>query len=150
MAHRIRRASPADLDQLAALFDAYRVWYRQPSDRTSAHTFLAARLERGESVVLVGEDGGVLGGFTQLYPSFSSVGLGRVWVLNDLFVEDSSRRSGLARALLAAAIDFARADGALRLELETAPDNAAARSLYEATGWRRADGMLRYAYALAT
>jgi ribosomal protein S18 acetylase RimI-like enzyme len=50
----------------------------------------------------------------------------------------------VARALLAAAADFARADGALRLELETDHDNHTAQALYQAMGWTLYDGTLRY------
>ena len=58
----------------------------------------------------------------------------RVWVLNDLFVAPGARRQGVAQALLDAAATFARDDGAIRLELETTPDNRNAQALYEAHG----------------
>lgn len=140
----IRRAGPADLDTLAPLFDAYRVFYAQPSDLERARAFLHERLTRGESVALLAELDAAPAGFTQLYPTFSSVSAARVWVLNDLFVAGSARRRGVAQALLAAAAEFAGHDGAIRLELETAPDNHGAQALYEATGWRRYDDTLRY------
>ena len=65
----------------------------------------------------------------------SSVRTARVWILNDLFVAEHARRGGVARALLDAAADFARADGARGLMLETSRDNAPARALYRAAGW---------------
>ncbi|MGO4780223.1 GNAT family N-acetyltransferase, partial [Lysobacter sp. 2RAB21] len=98
-----------------------------------------------DSVLLLaaldGHDGA---GFTQLYPTFSSVRAARVWVLNDLFVEPQARRRGVAQALLDAAAEFARADGAARLELETNHDNLTAQALYDAAGWQRYDGTQRY------
>jgi GNAT superfamily N-acetyltransferase len=141
----IRRATCADVDMLAPLFDAYRVFYAQPRDPKAAAAFLDARLRGAESVVWLAEDGeGSASGFVQLYPLFSSVRLARVWVLNDLFVAAHARRSGVARALLTGAEAFARDDGALRLELETAPDNAAAQALYRDAGWRPFDGTRRF------
>ncbi|MFD0739896.1 GNAT family N-acetyltransferase [Lysobacter koreensis] len=145
----IRRATAADLDTLAPLFDRYRQFYGQHGDSAASHAFIAQRLQRDESVVLLAQLDGAAAGFTQLYPSFSSVRAARVWVLNDLYVDDSARRRGVAQALLAAAAEFARGDGALRLVLETNPDNHAAQALYESRGWQRYDDTLRYLLPLA-
>ena len=134
-----RRAGPQDLDALAVLFDAYRGFYGQPSDVTRARDWLRTRMRVGESVVLVAERGGTIVGFTQLYPMFSSVRTARSWILNDLFVAQAARRGGVARALLDAAVEFARAEGAAGIALETMRDNAAARALYRAAGWHEDD-----------
>ena len=143
----IRRASAADLDALVPLFDAYRVFYAQPSDPVRARDFLAERLARGESVVLLAEHGPSTVGFVQLYPIFSSVRTARTWLLNDLFVAEGARRGGVARALLDAAAAFARDGGAAGLALETTRDNAAARALYRAAGWNEDETQW---YSLAT
>ena len=135
MKTEIRRATVADLDALAPLFDAYRRFYAQPGDLARARDFLQARLAAGESVVLLAGRDGAAVGFTQLYPVFSSVRTARMWILNDLYVDAAARRGGVARALLAAAAEFARADGAAGLMLETGRDNAPARALYRAAGW---------------
>src|SRR5881392_3693270 len=103
----IRRADLADLPALAPLFDAYRRFYGQPGDVPRADAFLRERLARGESVALLAERDGDIVGFTQLYPLFSSVRTSRLWLLNDLFVAEHARRSGVARALLDAAATFA-------------------------------------------
>ena len=131
----ISRAGPADLDALALLFDAYRGFYGQPSDVAGARDWLRSRLRVGESMVLVARRGADMVGFVQLYPMFSSVRLARTWILNDLYVLPTNRRGGVARALMDAAADFARADGAAGISLETARDNAPARALYRAAGW---------------
>jgi GNAT superfamily N-acetyltransferase len=131
----IRRASAADLDALVPLFDAYRVFYAQPSDPVRARDFLADRLANGESVVLVAERGPSAIGFTQLYPIFSSVRTARTWLLPALFVAEGARRGGVARALLDAAAAFAREQGAAGVMLETTRDNGPARALYRAAGW---------------
>lgn len=140
----ITRATLADLDTIVPLFDRYRVFYGKPSDPALARAFMRARLERAESVVLLAWIDAQAVGFTQLYPAFSSVSAAHVWVLNDLLVLPDARRNGIARALLSSAADFARADGALRLELETDHDNAAAQALYRAMGWMPYEGTLRF------
>ncbi|MGN6513181.1 MAG: GNAT family N-acetyltransferase [Lysobacteraceae bacterium] len=131
----IRRATLADLPALAPLFDAYRRFYGQPGDPARAEAFLRERIGRGESVVLLAERDGAAAGFTQLYPMFSSVRTARLWILNDLFVAEGARRTGVARALLDAAAGFARDDGARGIMLETTRGNAPARALYRAAGW---------------
>ena len=145
MTTTIRRAGLDDLGTLVPLFDGYRTFYEQPVDSARSRAFLEARLARDESVVFLAElDDGIAAGFTQLYPMFSSVRAARVWVLNDLFVAPVARRRGVAGALLDAATAFARGDGAIRLELETTPDNASAQALYRNAGWRLYDGTLRF------
>ncbi|WP_299340982.1 GNAT family N-acetyltransferase [uncultured Pseudoxanthomonas sp.] len=144
----ITRATLADLDTIVPLFDRYRVFYGKPSDPALARAFMRARLERAESVVLLAWIDAQAVGFTQLYPAFSSVSAAHVWVLNDLLVLPDARRNGIARALLSSAADFARADGALRLELETDHDNAAAQALYRAMGWIPYEGTLRFRLSL--
>ena len=86
-------------------------------------------------------------GFTQLYPSFSSVSLRRLWILNDLFVAPSARGHGVGAALLARARVWAEETWAKGLVLETAVDNPAQR-LYESMGWRRDEAALHYALYL--
>lgn len=135
----VRRASPADVDALTPLFDAYRRFYGQPADPARARDWLLARLSRGESVVLIAQRDGAAIGFAQLYAMFSSVRTARIWILNDLYIDATARRGGAGRALLDAAAAFARQEGAARLMLETGRDNAAARALYRAARWHEDD-----------
>lgn len=140
----VRRTGLTHLDVVARLFDQYRGFYGQPSDPALARDFIRERMERDESVILLAWVDDAAVGFTQLYPAFSSVCASRVWILNDLLVLPEARRMGVARALLSSAAEFARADGALRLELETDHDNASAQALYRAMGWVPYDGTLRF------
>lgn len=139
----VRRARPEDLPAVAPLFDAYRQFYEQPSDLAASARFLSERFARDESVVFVAERAGGALGFVQLYPLFSSISLGRVFLLNDLFVDPGVRREGVGEMLLAAARRWAEAEGAHYLELSTAVDNPAQR-LYESCGWRQDREFLYY------
>jgi ribosomal protein S18 acetylase RimI-like enzyme len=134
----IRRAGPADLDALAALFDAYRRFYEQPADLARARAFIDARLARGDSTILVAEDAapGALAGFCQLYPTWCSVAAAPVMILSDLFVAEAARRAGTGRALMRAAQAHGREAGVARLDLQTAHTNTRAQALYESLGWR--------------
>ena len=144
----VRRASVADLDAVAPLFDAYRVFYGLPSDPAAARAWLDERMRSGTSTVLVahrpdpdgpdgsGGPGGPVLGFSQLYPSFCSLELAPIVVLYDLFVSPDARGAGVASALLEAAREFGEASGAARLELSTAHTNVTAQRLYESLGWQ--------------
>jgi ribosomal protein S18 acetylase RimI-like enzyme len=103
----VRTATPADLDAVAPLFDAYRRFFTEKPDLPVSRAFLAERLERNESVVLAAFDGGEAAGFLQLYPLFSSWYCRRQWFLSDLYVAEAFRGRRIGRRLVEACIDFA-------------------------------------------
>lgn len=142
----IHTAIREDAALIAPMFDAYRQFYEQPADADAALAFITARLERGESVILLARrpDGSALG-FCQLYPSFCSVLAAPIYVLYDLFVAPDARRLGVGRALLLAAEAHARATGHARMDLTTARNNLRAQALYESLGWVRDEVFLTYA-----
>ena len=55
--------------------------------------------------------------------------------LEDLFVEDSARRSGLGRSLVEFAIERAEERGCRRIELDVSDANEAGISLYQSLGF---------------
>jgi GNAT superfamily N-acetyltransferase len=133
----VRQATVSDIGLLVALFDGYRQFYRQASEPNRIRRFLSDRFEHNQSVIFLAVTDGAAIGFTQLYPSFSTMALARIYVLNDLFVSPAARRAGAGTALLRAAADYARRAGALRLVLSTELTNSTAQSLYEKLGWKR-------------
>lgn len=149
MTDTVRRATLRDLEQLVPLFDGYRQFYGKTSDLAVARQFLADRISRGESVVLIAEgpDGAAIG-FAQLFPSFSSVLAAPIYVLSDLFVAPVARRRGVGTLLLKAAAETGRAAGAVRLELSTAITNVSAQRLYKALGWKRDEEFYQYGLSL--
>ena len=133
----VRQATISDLELLVPLFDGYRQFYRQPSEPDRIRKFLLDRFEHHQSVIFLAMRGADAAGFTQLYPSFSSLSLASIYILNDLFVAPAVRRSGTGAALLAAAADYAKRVGAVRLVLSTEFTNTTAQKLYERSGWKR-------------
>lgn len=134
---QIRRAAAEDLELVAPLFDAYRQFYRQPSDLAGARRFLRQRFDREQSVIFLALIDGIAAGFTQLFPSFSSGAMAQIFILNDLFVAPHARRRGVGSALLESAARHGREAGAVRLVLSNEIGNTAAQSLYERLGWKR-------------
>ncbi len=137
-------ATPADVGEVAPLFDAYRQFYQRPPDLEAARRFLFARLSKGESVLFLARQDGRLVGFVQLYPVFSSVALARQWILNDLYVVPDARKLGVGRALVERSRELAEATRANCLTLETAADNLPAQRLYENLGWKQEQEFFRY------
>lgn len=140
----VRQAVLSDLEALAPLFDNYRQFYGRESNVRAAKEFLLARFNHGESALFIAFMGNTPAGFIQLYPSFSSISLARILVLNDLFVREDARRRGVASKLMSAAVEFASALGAARVSLSTAIGNEAAQALYQSLGWKRDDQFLVY------
>ncbi|MCJ8010894.1 GNAT family N-acetyltransferase [Paenibacillus sp. KQZ6P-2] len=135
----VYRATANDLDDIAVLFNDYRIFYMQESDLEGARSFLTERFTKKESVLFVARerDTNQAVGFTQLYPSFSSVSMQRLFILNDLFVAQEFRQQGTARRLLEAARDYASGLKVKGLELSTAKDNFTAQRLYEQFGFEK-------------
>jgi len=144
----IKQATVSDLDGLVPLFDGYRQFYRQASEPDRIRQFLLDRFQHDQSVIFVAMKDGKAVGFTQLYPSFSSGALARIFVLNDLFVDPCARHTGAGSALLQAAAEYGRRVGALRLVLSTELKNTPAQSLYEKLGWKRNTEFCTYQIAL--
>jgi len=145
----IRFAQEHDLAELASLFNAYRIFYEEPSDLAVAENFLRDRMQNAESVILVADNpeahpGHKLDGFCQLYPTFCSVEAKPIAVLYDLFVAPSARGRGVARRLMLAAQDYAKSSGKARLDLSTAKNNYTAQALYESLGYERDDVFYTY------
>ncbi|MBK8284892.1 MAG: GNAT family N-acetyltransferase [Ahniella sp.] len=146
----VREANLDDLEIVAGLFDGYRQFYQQASDLDGARRFLRDRFEHGQSTIFLATIDGRAAGFTQLYPSFSSVSMKRLFILNDLFVAPDCRQQGVGRALLDAAARYGRALGAKELLLQTAIDNLAGQALYESSGWIRDQSFYVYELSLTS
>lgn len=150
-AQQILSIVQADVEQLAPLtrlFDAYRVFYGQESNTPAANHFLFERLINHESVIYMAylKDRPV--GFAQLYPSFSSVSMMPVWVLNDLYVAEDARRQGIGKALIARCQQLVQERQDKGLLLSTAVTNQAAQALYTKLGFKSDSDFQHYEWLL--
>ncbi|WP_053589046.1 GNAT family N-acetyltransferase [Bacillus sp. FJAT-22090] len=141
-----------ELDLVTTLFDKYRVFYNQESNLEAGRKFIEERMKEKQSVIfLVTQEqvNDVLPlGFVQLFPSFSSVSMERLWILNDLYVDQSARRLGVAKLLLEKAKEYAIQTNSKGLVLETAIDNLNAQRLYESIGYKKDRGTMHYSFYL--
>lgn len=143
---KILQATKEHLNQLTTLFNGYRMFYKQPDSLDKAEAFLRDRFRQNDSVIFIAfssENEAV--GFTQLYPSFSSVSVQRTYILNDLFVSEKNRGQGIGEALLNHAKQFAKKEGSKGLTLETETNNPA-QHLYERLGWKKDEHTFHYTW----
>ncbi|MEC3874820.1 GNAT family N-acetyltransferase [Chryseobacterium salviniae] len=130
-----RKATNTDVQQLAELFDQYRIFYHKASDIPAAEKFLKERIENNDSEIFVAEYNGKLVGFVQLYPLFSSTRMKRYWLLNDLFVNEQHRGKGYSKELIEEAKKMARFTNSCGILLETGKSNDIGNKLYPACGF---------------
>jgi GNAT superfamily N-acetyltransferase len=84
---------------------------------------------------------GIPAGFVHLYPIFTSVGMKRAWLLNDLFVNEAHRGAGIATMLLEKAKELGRSNHSKWLLLQTDNSNVNAQKLYRKNGWETVPDM---------
>ncbi|MBW2938424.1 GNAT family N-acetyltransferase [Aureisphaera sp. CAU 1614] len=142
---KIVQATIENLEDLAPLFDGYRVFYKQPSDLEKATHFLTERFQKNDSVIFMAFEGTSALGFTQLYPSFSSVSMQRTYILNDLFVASGARGKGVGETIMNKAKAFAISEKAKGITLETDVTNPA-QKLYERLGWTKDTEVFHYTW----
>ncbi len=130
----IIEANIEHLEDIVPLFDAYRIFYKQPSDLESAKRFLKNRILNDESIIYVAYKGSEAIGFTLLYPLFSSVSMKPMYLLNDLYVKNNYRGQGIGEALINRAKALCEKEQNKGLALQTAADNPA-QKLYERLGF---------------
>ncbi|MGW2602103.1 N-acetyltransferase family protein [Streptomyces klenkii] len=131
----IRAATEADDGPLAEL-DA-RTWSTlhavQPRPEPPYGPFFTERNRPGH--ILVADAGGRHAGYIRLVPPTPLAVNAHVRQIQGLAVDDVFRGHGLGRALVRAAMEEARRQGATRITLRVLSHNAPARSLYEAEGF---------------
>ncbi len=128
--NEIINATIRDLEPLAEMFDLYRQFYRQPADISGAQRFLTERISNNNSVIFLAKQQDSFAGFVQCYPIFTSVGMKKLWLLNDLFVKTGYRGQGISKLLIARCKLLAEDTGAKGLMLETEKSNAIGNRLY--------------------
>jgi ribosomal protein S18 acetylase RimI-like enzyme len=137
----VRRATPGDAPRVARLLDDFQREFEEPSPGVDALSDRYAELIRNRdmTVLLAGEGPD---GFAQLRyrPWVYSAGPNAHSYLEELYVIPSLRGQGIGRALLEAAMDAARREGATHIELGTSESDEAARSLYESAGFTNREG----------
>ncbi|MCK8679746.1 GNAT family N-acetyltransferase [Streptomyces lichenis] len=134
---RIRRARAEDAEELSRLDRA--VWSPlhavQPEPHAPYAPFFDSAHRPADYLVAENADGTRIAGYIRLVPPTALPCNAHVRQIQGLAVADWARRRGLARALLRAACDEARRQGATRITLRVLGHNTPARSLYASEGF---------------
>src|SRR5215471_3144964 len=145
----IRPANESDLPSLGRLgallmethyrFDQKRFMAPRPNSAEGYAWFLGTQLKEKDAVVFVAERAGIAVGYVYaaLEPTSWKELREKAGFIHDVIVEDSFRRNGIASALVEAAIEWLRTQGAPRVLLSTAEHNPAAQRLFSRLGFRR-------------
>jgi ribosomal protein S18 acetylase RimI-like enzyme len=143
----ISRVTATEIPDIEELVHQYRDFYKQPRNE-KVKQFLSDRIENEDAIVFVANYVEELNiravGFALCYPTFSTVSLSSIWLLNDLYVDERYRGHGIADSLMQRVETEAKESGATRVFLRTAEDNEAAQALYEKRGWVRDVTFRRY------
>ena len=131
--------SRAEIEQLAEIFDRYRLHYGEAADALRTASWLEENISSGRLEASVAEDKNAFVGFAITMTVPASLRLAHFLQIRDIFVLPNHRRLGVGRALL----DFIRAAavraGALRV-VQTEADNAPALRLYAESGYSAVEG----------
>jgi ribosomal protein S18 acetylase RimI-like enzyme len=131
-------AGSGDVDAVAALIAAFRSWWGKEEPTLEQIRATTARLvddPNTEFLLAAPGDGARATGVCQLRYRLSVwTGADDCW-LEDLYVEDSTRGTGLGRALVEAAFERARERGCRRIELDVNETNTNAIAFYESLGF---------------
>ena len=132
----LRKISISEINDIVELFNKYMIFYKQESNPEKYKTYLKNRIDNDEATIYLAYESNTKAiGFVINYTCFSSVSLGKIVILNDLFVLDNYRKEGIGNKLIDCSINLAKEIGAVRVDLGTAKDNFKAQSLYERIGF---------------
>ncbi|MFM8632645.1 MAG: N-acetyltransferase family protein [Candidatus Nanopelagicus sp.] len=131
MSIKIRPITPADKPRWLELFKEYIVFYKSNlSDQQYELTWNRIHSPFNINGLLAEKDGQVVG-LTHYIFRPSTWEVEDFCYLEDLYVDPKVRGGGVGRALIKAVEEIAIAKGSKRLYWSTAPDNEAARKLYD-------------------
>jgi GNAT superfamily N-acetyltransferase len=145
MTVRIQRLASSDRSEWEPLARAYKDFYKSVLPDI-AYESAWQRLIAGDAIHGFGArlDGRLVGITHYLY--HTGIWAPRACYLEDLFVAPAARGQGVARALIEAVAQRARADGAARLYWLTHETNSTARLLYDRVA--RCSGFVEYEYPM--
>lgn len=131
----VRKVEASDIEQLIILMTEFRMFYNQEPYQDELRTFIRNRINNKDSEIFVAVIDDKLVGYTQLFPSFSTINLCKIWILNDLYISATFRRKGIAAYLIETVFKFSEQNQIKHVWLLTGDDNTKAQELYKKKGF---------------
>ncbi|MBM7655460.1 GNAT family N-acetyltransferase [Neobacillus cucumis] len=133
---KIRSVEHYDLNQLTDLMYQYIVdFYKRPKPPIEKiHNLIETLLEKNSGIQFVAEQDGKLIGFATLYFSFSTTKADKITIMNDLFVVENARGTGVAHELFKRCETYTKENRYAYMSWVTSTDNYRAQKFYEKMG----------------
>lgn len=131
----IIKASAYYEERLSHLFKDYRAFYKKNDGLEVSREFIRERLLKHDSIIFISLIDKEPIGFIQVYPTLSSINVGEVWLINDLYIDEGARGLGVASKLLTKIIDEARSTDVGMIRISTELTNSPALKLYKKLGF---------------
>ena len=147
----IRKATLEDLDLLTPLFDKYLVFYKKRSNLEKHKSYLKERIENNDTIIFLAFDSEIKDkaiGFALIYPTFSSLLLSKIVILNDLYVDATIRKNGIGQQLIRETMQLAKELDVNLVRLRTAKNNVIAQELYHKMGFVRDEFQFTYDFTI--
>jgi len=137
MSITIRTPTDGDFFAWLGLYEGYAAFYNvQLTDERALLLWSWLTDANHEENVLVAAEDGELVGLAHFREFARPLEADRSIAIDDLYVADGKRRTGVGRQLIDAITDLARGKGFGVVQWVTAPDNGEAQKLYDSVGER--------------
>ena len=129
----IQQATSENIEDITALFDEYKVFYKPKYDINSVAALIPERITKSDSVIFLADIDVQVVGFTQIYPMFLSVSMQKLYVLKHIYVDPTHKGKGIGKILLNRGKEYTIEHHEKSLILETEINNTG-KHLYERLG----------------
>ena len=129
----IQQVTSENIEDITALFDEYKVFYKPKYDINSVAALIPERITKSDSVIFLAYIDVQVVGFTQIYPMFLSVSMQKLYVLKHIYVDPTHKGKGIGKILLNRGKEYTIEHHGKSLILETEINNTG-KHLYERLG----------------
>jgi len=137
----IRPTEQTDKEKVTPLMYEYIVdFYKRPRPSVEkVHRLIDILVEQKDGIQYVAEVSGELVGFATLYFTFNTTRADKITVMNDLYVIERFRGTGVAQKLFKTCEQYSKENDYAHMAWITATDNHRAQRFYEKMGGVRGD-----------
>lgn len=141
----IRKATKSDSKSFMKLISAFAKFEdKEPPDKEAKVRIIDDIFEKKLAHLLVAASGKKLMGYALYFYTYASFTARPILYIEDLFVDESTRRSGIGKDLFLKCVEEAINHGCTKMEWATLPWNKRAINFYEKLGAKKEDDIVAY------